>query len=119
MLLISDAQMAALVEPVQRTMALRIAQAAILHWPQCLARTPVEQVQDRVLASMDEARTWGLGSEEHFMRFFNLQLALGDDFHRQPDGEWARRVLQDRRLTLDSRLDLLTSGAEQRLRNKA
>lgn len=119
MLLIRDSQMALLARPVNRAAALRIAAAAIEHWPQRLGKASAEELLPRVLASMDQAREWGLGSEEEFMRFFNLQLALGDAFDQAPDGEWARQILGDSRLTRASRLDRLTDGAMQRLRARA
>ncbi|WP_175650649.1 hypothetical protein [Pseudomonas sp. Marseille-P9899] len=119
MLLIRDSQMAILAQPVYRAAALRIAQAAIEHWPQKLGKVSAEELVPRVLASMDEARECGMGSEEEFMRFFNLQLALGERFHLAPEGEWARRILRNERLTFATRLDQLTDGAAQRLRARA
>ncbi|WP_248805425.1 hypothetical protein [Pseudomonas sp. MWU13-2100] len=119
MLLIRDSQMAILAQPVDHAAALRIARAAIEHWPQRLGKACAEELVPRVLASMDEARKWGLRSEEDFMRLFNLELALGAGFHQAPEGEWARRILLNERLTVASRLDQLTDGAAQRLRARA
>lgn len=119
MLLIRNSQMAILAQPFSRAAALRIAQAAIKHWPQRLSNASAEEWVPHVLASMENAREWNMRTEEEFMRFFNLQLALGEHFHLAPEGEWARRILLNERLTLASRLDRLTDGAAQRLRARA
>jgi hypothetical protein len=69
-----------------------------------------------VATAFEQASRHGLTREVDILRWLNLMLALGFDFHRNPDLPWVREVLQDTGAHPDAIASWLTDRALRHLK---
>jgi hypothetical protein len=109
MLVIRDAQMAALLRPRVEPFLERLVAALRAELPAQSAACDVEEV---VLYGMTQAEAYGVQTEAAVARYARLQIMFGRDFDREMP--WARQVLSDPATGEDvERMNHLTRAAIQ------
>lgn len=73
-----------------------------------------EQLRTFVRHGIARATEYGLRTELEVARYVNVMQALGSHFDVQPAHDWARRILENERLSGIERLDRLADALQYR-----
>ncbi|MCY1018178.1 hypothetical protein [Pyxidicoccus sp. MSG2] len=84
MLVVRSAQVATLAQGRYELYLDKATDLVAEHWPSILAASGRDDLRARVRRLSDEARGQGFETQEQWLRYVNVALALGDGFSQRP-----------------------------------
>lgn len=84
--------------------------------PDQCAELGQEEVRKRIRNGIDRAAMHDIYGQRDLARFIDLTFVLGPRFVQGPEHPWARRILEDKRVTPTEKVDRLCDEANRRAR---
>jgi hypothetical protein len=106
-LLIREAQMAALGEAAAERFALVAAKHLKQVLPEECAEMGDTAVRDSIDLAIRKAESYGIHEQLDILVYLNLMYVLGFDFDTDPELPWAGELLRDKELDPGSKVELL------------
>ena len=109
LLKIRDAQMVALEGLQRQTFGERAISLIRERYPQAWERFGEAAVRDMVALALRKTRDHSITARADILRYINGMFTLGCDFEVDPAYPWAREIMNQPRLTPESKINQLTA----------